>query len=315
MFEKIDYVYAVYKEKSFTRAAEKLFISQPSLSAAVKTVEKEVGAPLFDRTGANITLTEVGKEYILAAEKIISVREDFCRKLSDIFALETGKLTVGGTNYLSSYVLPKIVNKFTALHPKIEVTLAEAKSVSLSEMLQREEIDVVIDSFDETVNEYAGTPLASERILLCVPAESAVNAGLEAFRIFPDDIYEGKIRLDEVPTVPMNRFQDESFVLLKSGNDMYNRATRIFERANIAPKVAFSVDQMNIAYALADSGMGLCFMTDTFFKYGKTRGNVVLYNVGKEAGSRTLYIAYKKNKYLSRALTEFINVAKQVICL
>jgi len=87
MFEKIDYVYAVYKEGNFTKAAQKLFISQPSLSVAVKGVEAEIGAPLFERSGARVTLTEVGREYIAAAEKIMSIRQDFEKRLGDIYGL------------------------------------------------------------------------------------------------------------------------------------------------------------------------------------------------------------------------------------
>jgi DNA-binding transcriptional LysR family regulator len=82
MFKKYDYVYAVYEEGSFTKAAKKLFISQPTLSVAIKSVEEEIGAPIFERDSAGVKLTEVGREYIAAAEKIISAKEDFEKALS-----------------------------------------------------------------------------------------------------------------------------------------------------------------------------------------------------------------------------------------
>ena len=70
MFAKMDYAYAVYKEGSFTRAAEKLFISQPSLSAAIKNLEEEIGAPLFERTGGGVLLTEAGRAYMDAVQRV-----------------------------------------------------------------------------------------------------------------------------------------------------------------------------------------------------------------------------------------------------
>ncbi len=312
MFQKIDYVYAVYKEKSFTKAAEKLFIAQPSLSAAIKKIEREVGAPIFNR-GSEVTLTEIGKEYIAAVERIMSVQNEFVNRVNDIYNLEVGHIAVGGTNYLACYVLPQIINRFSALYPKVEVTLVEANSRALGEMIRNEELDIVVDSFQETLNEYTSYPLAKERLLLCVPAEREINEHLSEFAISSDRIYEGDKNALAKSPVPIEVFKDENFILLKSGNVMYHCAVDVFENAGIMPRVSFSVDQLNISYFLAESGMGLCFATDTLFRFGKFRNKVKLYNVGEEHSSRTLYIAHKKSKYCTSAMKKFIAIAKEVI--
>lgn len=312
MFTKIDYVYAVYKEKSFTKAAEKMFISQPSLSTAIKNVEKLVGAPLFERSTTNITLTEIGKEYIKAAEQIMNIKDDFKNKVNDIYDIQTGKIIVGGTNYLSSYVLPKIINKFSSKYPKIEVELVEAHSQKLFDNIKSEEIDLVIDSFDGVLDEYEGTQLLKEKILLCVPKDRNINKKLKEYAIQPEQIYNESIDLNSINAVPIELFKDESFVLLKSGNDMYNRAMEIFGKAKITPNVCFSVDQLNISFAMSDTGMGLSFATDTLFKFAKFGNNTVLYNIEKQNSGRTLYIAHKKNKYCTKAMEQFINTAISV---
>ncbi len=313
MFKKLEYVYAVYKEKSFTKAAEKLYISQPSLSAAIKNIELEVGAPLFDRGGGSVSLTQIGVEYIRSAERIMSIKEDFLNRVNDIYNLDVGEIAVGGTNYLSSYVLPRIINKFSALYPHVNVTLVEAHSHVLREMIGKEEIDIVVDSFDETFDEYTKYQLTNERLLLCVPSDLAINKGLEDYAISPDEIYESKTNAFSKKAVPIEIFKDEKFILLKSGNDMYYRATKIFEKAKITPNVIFSVDQLNISFALAESGMGICFATDTLFRFGRFRDKITLYNVGDNQLARTLYIAHKNNKYCTSAMTKFIQVAKEVI--
>ncbi|MBQ7386706.1 MAG: LysR family transcriptional regulator [Clostridia bacterium] len=313
MFSKYKYVYAVHKEQSFTRAAQRLFISQPSLSAAIKNIEAEVGAPLFERCGGKVKLTEIGKEYIFAAEQIMSAENDFKRRINDIYTLVTGRLTVGGTNYLSSYVLPKIITGFSSLHPNIEVNLVEANSQSLGAMMKDEQIDIVIDSFDDIDELYEGYPLAKEQIFLCVPSTLAINEALREYRITPDIIRCGRDMVESIPFIPIEYFKNESFILLKNGNDMYYRAMKIFNNSGITPKVLFSVDQLNISYALAESGIGLCFVTDTLVKYGAVHGNVSFYNVGEEHCSRTLYIAYKHGRYCTRAMREFIEIARDLI--
>lgn len=313
MFTKYEYVYAVYKAGNFTKAAENLFISQPSLSVAIQKIENKVGAPLFERTGGGVKLTEIGKEYINCAEKIMSQQKDFINRINDIYQMNTGKIIVGGTNYLSSFVLPRIINNFSVLHPKIIVTLVEANSKSIREMLDSETIDIAIDSFDENMSVYDGFSLVNERILLCVPREYEINNNLEEYRINPQDIYKGTIEINSVPTIPIEVFKDVPFVLLKNGNDMYDRAMRIFNNGGIVPHISFSVDQLNISYALTETGMGCCFATDTLFRYGKFNDNVWLYNVSEEHGSRSLYIAHKKNKYCTRTMSEFMRVAKEVV--
>ena len=279
----------------------------------MKNVENKLGAELFERSANKIKLTQIGKEYIAAAEKIAAVENEFTNKLNDIYNLQTGELIVGGTNYLSSYILPQIVNSFTSKYPDIKVTLVENNSENLCQMIKKESVDIIIDSFDSTMDEYEGIPLIKERILLCVPVNSEINQKLRHHQILPEDIYYGKKVPGDTPAVSIDVFKNEKFILLKKGNDMYNRAMGIFSQRQIQPKVAFYLDQLNISYALAESGIGLCFLTDTFFKYRNYGKNVVLYNVAEEHEGRNLYVAYKRNKYCTRAMEEFIKTSKKII--
>lgn len=313
MFTKLDYVYAVYSEGSFTRAAERLFISQPSLSAAIKSVEKEVGAPLFERGGKGAIPTEVGLEYIAAAEKMMQIRKEFLERVNDIFSLNAGELTVGGTNYLCSYVLPRVINRFSAEHPRITVTLVEDNSVALHQMVTRGEIDVVIDSFDEPGAELVGYPLLNERIMLAVPRSLPLNERLKEYAIRSEDVTAMGDRAFDRPALSVSEFASESFVLLKSGNDMRMKSDEIFAKAKLTPKVAFEIDQLNTSYSLTESGMGLSFVTDTLFRSQRRSGDVLLYNVSEATSGRTLYVAHKKNKYATRAMTELIRTAKEVV--
>ena len=83
MFNGMEYVYEVYKEKSFSKAAKKLFISQPSLSATVKRVENRIGYPVFNRNTTPLTLTECGEHYIKAVEEILAIQTSFQNFIND----------------------------------------------------------------------------------------------------------------------------------------------------------------------------------------------------------------------------------------
>ena len=313
MFHKYNYVLAVYEEKSFSKAAQKLSISQPTLSVAIKNIEVELGAQIFERTGAQIVPTEIGREYIASAEKILQTEREFSQRLSDIYGLETGAVTVGGSNYISCYVLPKIITRFSAEHPKITVTTVEGNSLTLAKMIEDEEIDIVVDSFEEMMDQYEYTPLLTERVLLCVPASLSVNEGLGDYAILPHQIQSGEIDLDNAPSLPIRRFANETFILLKNGHDMHHRAKCVFEAGSITPTVPFFVDQLNISYALAESGLGICFVTDTFVRYARPNEAVRLYKIDEEPERRTMFVAHKKDRYCTRAMREFILTADQIL--
>lgn len=291
MFQKYKYVLAVFEAQSFTEAAKKLYISQPSLSVAIRNIEKDLGAPLFERGNAGITLTEVGQAYIVSAQKMRSAEEEFTRKLSEINGLQTGKLVVGGSNYLSSDVLPRIISQFRAQYPGVEIVLTEANSTHLRQMLLQEEADLVIDNFDDAEH-YELFPLREEQILLCVPAEKGNNG---------------------IKQADITQFANAPFVLLKPENDMHHRAMDIFSGSGIIPNVVFSVDQLNIAYALTESGLGASFLPDTFFKYRKRLGDVALYKQDHPSAVRTLHIGYKKGRYCTRAMSEFIAITREIL--
>ncbi len=312
MFKKMEYVYEVYKEKSFTRAAEKLYISQPCLSAAIKKIEEKIGMPVFERRYSAVRPTKIGEEYIKAVEKMMSIEKDFDSKINDINQIQYGHITVGGSNYVSSYILPLVAAKFAENYPKIEITLMEAGSTELDRMLNNEEIDLMIDSFDNDEVLHESYPIIKERILLAVPASSKSNKGLEKYQIHPHDIFKGKADIDKVPKIPVEKFRDENFILLKSGHNMHKYAMRVFKNKSFTPKIAFKLDQLSTSYRFTALGNGACFLTDTIFKFHDFKDEVVLYNL-EESGTRTLYIAQKRNRYTSNAMERFIELAKETI--
>ena len=146
MFQGMEYIYTVYQEKSFSKAARKLFISQPSLSATVKRIEEHIGYPIFDRSTKPLTLTEFGKRYISSVEQIISVEHEFSSFMNDWGGLKTGKLVLGGSSLFSSWVLPPLIGSFTRQFPMVKVELMEENTSELKLLLQNGGIDLMIDN-------------------------------------------------------------------------------------------------------------------------------------------------------------------------
>ena len=116
-----DYIYEIYKEKSFSVAAKKLFVTQPALSSMVKKVEKSLGVALFDRSTSPITVTEAGKIYIKAIEEMRSLQKRLKEELNDVCELKTGTLIVSGENFVSSFIMPKVIMEFSEVYNEKQV--------------------------------------------------------------------------------------------------------------------------------------------------------------------------------------------------
>lgn len=312
MFDKKEYVYAVYKEKSFTAAAAKLYVSQPCLSAAIKKIEQQIGRPLFERRTGDLTPTKIGCEYLACAEKMMEIEASFSQMLDDINNMKAGDIRIGGTNYVCSYILPLIVSEFSALYPNVDISIYEANSVELEKMLQNERIDLIIDSYDTKDEQLEYTALAAEKILLAVPSKYTCNEGNESLYARSDDLYEGRVDAEQLPEIDLSMFQNEKFILLKSGHSMYKHAESAFAACGFVPNVNFRLDQLSTSFRLTASGNGLCFVPDIMFKTHLYHEDVVFYNV-RGAGSRTLYAANRRGNYNVAAIQKFKATAWSVM--
>ncbi len=312
MFEKKNYIYAVYKEKSFTAAAEKLYVSQPCLSAAIKKTEQLIGAPLFERSAKGVTPTKLGYAYLACAEKMMELERSFSDLLEDVNHLHAGSIRIGGSNYVCSYILPVIVNDFSAQYPNIEISICESSSVELEKMLRGDQLDLVIDSYDTKDEHFVYTALTAEKILLAVPSACACNRQSVAFSAKAEDIYYGRVEGASLPLIDLDRFRDEKFILLKNGNSMYKHAMGAFAACDFQPVVSFRLDQLSTSFRLTASGNGLSFVPDTMFKTHLYRENVLLYHVSG-AGERTLYAVQKQSSCASVVIRRFTEIAGEVM--
>lgn len=310
MFRGMEYVYAVYKEKSFSKAAEKLFISQPSLSANVKREEQCVGYPIFDRSTKPLGLTEPGKKYIETVEKILSMQEEFSEYIDDLGDLKTGKLVLGGSSLYSSWVLPPLMGQFAKKYPQVQLELIEETTVNLRKMLQNGEIDFLLDNCELEDEIFERHLYRKEYLVLAVPKHFTINDGLEEFQISVGAIRELSFLSELVPSVDLSLFAREPFILLKPENDTRIRAMELCKQCEFTPNVVFELDQQMTSYNITCSGMGISFISNTLISKVPESSDVVYYKLGDKLSCRNLYFYWKRNSYFSRVMQEFLGLTR-----
>ena len=306
MFNNKDYVLAVDKSKSFSKAAKELYISQPSLSASIKRIEKEIGAPLFDRSTSPLSLTEIGQKYVECANEICNIEENFKNYVGDSMNLLAGEIKIGGSSMFNSFVLSGLISRFNKEYPEIEFNILEEHSQNLINMLIDGKLDISIDNVFVSNKSVTPIILRSEVLLLAVPNSFAVNKKLKSKSLSAEDIKKGKHFSDDSSSIELKEFESEPFVLLKSENDTGKRAVKLFKKYDIKPDVRFRLDQQMTAYNFTCSGVGISFVSDTLVKHLSASPDVCYYKLDDDEIIRNIYFYVKSNRYLTNACKLFI---------
>lgn len=313
MFNANEYVYEVYKERSFSKAAKNLFISQPSLSGTIKRVEEEIGYEIFDRSTKPIGVTDIGEKYIKTIEKILKLERHFIQYVNDVDDLKAGNVSVGGTQQYTSYMLPAIVSKFIEKYPNINVDIVEAKTSSLIRYLNEGRIDIAIDNYSYDEEDYSRQFQTKDTMILTVPKSFSSNENLKDYALSFEEIQSGEFKNDDIPFVKLSEFKDENFILLKEGNDTRTRAHKKFVNENITPKVILEVEQQITSYNLTAYGLGISFISDYLIRNVGDNDSLCYYKLENYENDRDICFYYLKNKYITKAQSEFLKMAKETL--
>lgn len=313
MFVWKKYVYEVYKERSFTKAAQNLYISQPSLSARIKKIEEIIGEPLFDRSTTPLQLTEVGKVYIEAAEEITQIEQRVENYINDLAGLKTGNLAVGASTLFAAYVVPSLITQFNQKFPDVHIQLIEGNTAELEEMLGSNALDFVIDNYHYDSILYNKELYCEENILLAVPKLFAVNEELGMYQLSYKNIKNKNYLNQKYPAVPLGRFADIPFIMLTQGNDTRTRGDRLCRNVGFKPNIVLEFNQQSTAYMASSTQLGATFISDILVSQLPTFENLVYYKLDGEEAKRKVFFYYKTHKYKTRVMEEFIRMMHEQI--
>ncbi len=309
MFSNAEYVYEVYKERSFSKAARNLYISQPALSVTIRRIEAKIGAPIFDRSVTPVALTECGKKYIEIVKQMLDLENNFMNYMNDLQDLKTGSLSIGGSNLFTSCVLPPLISEFKSRFPSVIVNVVEANTPRLEQYLVDGDLDLVLDNYSFDPSTHASHLLRRENLLLAIPSSYPINDEIREYRVSVEDIRSGAFLNNSVPAIPFERVMDLPFIMLRSGNDTREKALRLYQRSGGRPKTVLVLDQLMTSYNVCCTGLGMTLVTDTLVISTIENPAVIFYKIDPICSERELCFFHKRGKYVTRAMDEFIRIA------
>lgn len=281
------YIITVAEEKNFTRAAEKLFISQPSLSQIIKKEEDRLGFLLFNRTSNPISLTAGGKEYILWAKQILSLFENMERSLYDFSSKDLPILKLGILPECSSFVLPKPLSTFRQNNPNICVKILELSSNDLKLCLENSEVDFIVGLEHSDDYTYHSDLLYEEELILAIGSDSNF--------------------LEDRESIDLSKCSNIPFVMMEEGQFLYNVTHDLCKKSGFVPKSVVECYNLETAMYMIKSGVGVSIIPDLM---SKLVSGLKCYKIETSTPESKISIVYRNDYCLSKKARELIALIK-----
>lgn len=307
MQQEMRYVYEIYRQKSYSKAAQALFITQPALSIAISKLEASLGMPLFDRSTRPISLTPAGRIYLQTIEKTRALEQDLRHQLDDIRALRTGTITIGSSHFINAYILPEVLTRFNRRFPQVKLNLLEGSSHAMARMLEQREIDLTFSCDEAVIQDFTSTPVFTDTILLAVPQDAPCPAHRTQYSMTAADILARRHLAPDCPSVDLKDFATEPFILLRSGNNLHDRAMHFFREAGIEPTIKIEISQMATASRLAEAGFAATFLSDRLVT---SESHLHFYRLSHPESHRIFHALTSPKRYLPAAVKAFIECLK-----
>jgi DNA-binding transcriptional LysR family regulator len=239
--EQLDAFVEIHRRGSVSQAAEALFVTQPTLTARLKGLERELEAVLFIRSGRGMRLSEAGRAYLPYAERTLDAARAGRRLLAELARGESGHLALGAAPAVGTYVLPRILTRFRRTHPKVALAVRTGHSEEVLELVLREQVEIGLGRALRHP-EVEAVPLYEDELVLVVdPTHRFAEAGA--------------VGTEEISEVQLILFDRTS---------SYHRLTNEFFRgAGAVPRAVMELDNIDAAKKMVEQGLGVALLPHT----------------------------------------------------
>jgi len=279
----------VAKLQSFSRAAEKLYRTQPAISAQVRLIEQECGEKLFDRSGKRVLLTPAGEILSRYAQKLIDLQKEALQAIAELNQTPRGKLYIGANEATCLYVLPKTFAKFKQLYPLVQISIYRNFSHKILQKVQEGAVDMGIVTLPQTANNMEVLPVFRDEVQVVVPK----NHPLAKNR-----------------SVTIEEFSHYPLVIPKTGRTrvMLDRLLRDYrEHLQISMELA-SVETIK---KFVGAGLGISLLSRTYAQPEVAAGVLKLIPLEGQKLYRELGLIFRRDRYLSLPAKVFIEVVRE----
>lgn len=292
-----DYFLTVARERSISRAAEKLFISQPYLSQYIIRLEKAFRVRLIDRDKTPLSLTPAGEIYMTYLETSQNLHQKLLRDFQRIKDRETQTLRLGFSSWRAGTLLPDILPAFSELYPFVRPEFVEVPTSDLYRIVADDKVDLAImNTTLDVPGDFTMETLLYERILLVGHKDSPVTRKLLAMK-------------DAGEALDLRLLEQERVIMLRPEMLMAKRINNFLDKQQVVLRNCIYTTSAQTALNLTAENYGLCFLNETGIYSAPRNEELAFFPFDSEDMSHPLCAVYKKDSYLTPAARNFIDLS------
>lgn len=288
-FPQLSVFEAVARLGSFTRAAEELYLAQPTVSVQIKKLTETVGTPLFEQVGKKTHLTEAGRHLYDACQRIFHTLGEVEDELSDVRGLKSGRLRLA-VSTTGKYFAPRLLGGFSHLHPGVEISLQTHNRSTLLDRLAANEDDLYIFASPPEGPDYVTQQILPNPIVAFAPAGHPLA---------------GKKK------IPFARFAEEPFLMRETGSGTRRIAHQLFERHGATPRVRMELSTNEAVKQAILAGLGVSILSRYTLGLDAEQHGLVELDVEGLPLERHWYFVYPTGKQLSVAARSFMDYVRR----
>ena len=300
--KELNYLIAIAEEKSISKAAERLFMAQSSLSQFLSTLETDVGSKLFIRTSTGVRPTEAGQMMVRYAYRTLSEYHSVRDQMQDLHDMKKGRVIMGISTFRGSFLMPSVLNAFRMEYPGIDVEIVEENSMALELMLQNGDIDLGLIVLPAKKLKGDVIPLMKDEICLITRSDHPV---LE----YAEDTPAGS--MSQIPRcIDIRKTMEYEFLLSDYDTILGRESRRIFTEHDLTPKSHNEKLSAFFAAAMGAAGLGLAF---TYYSSHHYYHNAEYLSLGEDGTFLELGLAMPPGRYHSKAALALRDVMIRVL--
>ena len=292
----MQYVLTVLKEGSFTNAAKKLYVSQPSLSQIIKTAESNLGAPIFDRSTDPITLTPAGQLYVEAARQVTTISTNLRKQVEELSKEEFGTIRLGISVQRGMELLPELYPRFKKRFPHVGLELHEQGSATMEKSVLEGEVGIALLTTFPRHEELVYDLIQEEKLVLIVNRECEL-----AKRIAPGtpiDILEAR---------------DETFISSQSGHSVRTIQDSLFITRDMKPKIDLVTISIEVGKHVVAASPVVMACPDSYVETDNSPDSASFsYPILGVENPRHFYACYRKDMYLTKYMKGFLEILHEI---
>lgn len=295
--KELEYVVAVAEEGSISKAAERLYMAQSSLSQFISRYEAELDTRLFTRTAGGIRLTQAGKLFVQNAQQILQQYRNLKEELMDMSLPSRGRIEFGVSTYRGSYLIPKVLRQFNLQYPNVEVVIHEHDSAVLEKKIATGEHDISLLAFWNRQPSYKASTVMRDEVLIVTKKDHPVIQ-----HVRQDNSGHSFVDIADI--------LDYEYLLSSRSTMLGTIANQLFEQHGKHPKAINENLSAALAAAMAREGLGLAF---TYRSCMEKRHDVEYLGIGPDRCFVDLVLMYPPDGYRSKAIRALEKIVRQHI--